>query len=419
MKKISLRATAVAVAALVTTSAFATDGYFPHGYGMKSLGMGGASVAMTDNAFAGANNPATAAYAGNRYELGVNLFSPKRSAVTSDGQGGLMETQSDSNYFLVPEFGYNRDIDAKTSFGVTVYGNGGMNTNYPQALLGGSGATGVDLMQLIVAPTVAYKLSDSQSVGVSPLLVYQKFKAEGLQGFGVTPNKGSDSSTGVGVRLGYLANLSSQVSLGASYSPKINMSKFSKYSGLFANQGDFDIPANMAVGLAIQATPTVKLAADYQVIKYAGVPSIANSSLNMFQCDNTSTNPYCLGGANGPGFGWSNVNVIKLGMEWAYSSSVTLRAGFNKSTNPVHGADVTFNILAPAVITKHYTFGGTYKLAKDSELTWAYMYAPKNSVTGASLLGQMAHAQNSSIPVWNETVRMSQQSIGIQYGWKF
>jgi long-chain fatty acid transport protein len=381
---------------------------------------------MTDNAFAGANNPATAAYAGNRYELGVNLFSPKRSSAT-EMTGASVETKSDSNYFLVPEFGYNRDIDAKTSFGVTVYGNGGMNTNYPLPLLDlqGQGATrtGVDLMQLIVAPTVAYKLSDTHSVGVSPLLVYQKFKAEGLHGFGIAPDKGSDSSTGVGVRLGYFANLSNQVSLGASYSPKINMSKFSKYSGLFANQGDFDIPANMAVGLAIQATPTVKLAADYQVIKYAGVPSIANSSLNMFQCDNTSTNPYCLGGANGPGFGWSNVNVIKLGMEWAYSSNVTLRAGFNKSTNPVHGADVTFNILAPAVITKHYTFGGTYKLAKDSELTWAYMYAPKNSVTGNSLLGQIGQATpgspNYGGSSWNETVRMSQQSIGVQYGWKF
>jgi long-chain fatty acid transport protein len=36
--------------------------------------MGGASVAMTDNGFAGANNPAVAAWAGNRLELGVELF---------------------------------------------------------------------------------------------------------------------------------------------------------------------------------------------------------------------------------------------------------------------------------------------------------------------------------------------------------
>ena len=411
----------VATFALLSGAAWATDGYFPHGYGMKALGMGGASVAMTDNAFAGANNPATAAFAGNRYELGVNLFSPKRSAVTSDGQGGLMETKSESNFFLVPEFGYNKKIDAKTSLGLTVYGNGGMNTNYPVPLLSqpssGATRTGVDLMQLIVAPTVAYKLNDQHAIGVSPLLVYQKFKAEGLQGFGISPDKGSDSSSGIGVRLGYFGQLSDQISVGLSHSPKISMGKFEKYAGLFANQGGFDIPANSAVGVAIQATPTVKVAVDYQKIKYGSVASIANSSLNMFQCQTSPS--YCLGGINGPGFGWSDVNVVKLGLEWAYSSVVTLRAGYNQSTNPIHGADVTFNILAPGVISKHYTLGGTYKLSRDSELTWAYMYAPRNSVTGNSLLGQMAVAQGQAPSSWNETIRMSQQSLGVQYGWKF
>ena len=415
MKKIiTLRATVVAAVLATGSAAWATDGYFPHGYGMKALGMGGASVAMTDNAFAGANNPATAAHAGNRYELGINLFSPKRSAVTM-GSTGPMETQSDSNYFLVPEFGFNKTVDANTSVGITVYGNGGMNTDYPLPIMGGAGRTGVDLMQLIIAPTVAFKLSDAHSVGVSPLLVYQKFKAEGLQGFGVTPNQGSDSSTGVGVRLGYFGKFSDQLSFGASYSPKINMSKFDKYARLFANQGDFDIPENAAIGVALQATPNVKLAMDYQVIKYGEIPAIANSSLNIFQCDNTPTNPYCLGGASGPGFGWSNVQVVKLGVEWAYSSDVTLRAGFNRSKNPVQAADVTFNILAPAVITKHYTFGGTHKLSKDSELTWAYMYAPKNSVSGNSLFAAM----NGTPGAWQDTVRMSQQSLGVQYGWKF
>lgn len=422
MKKINtLRATALAAVLATGSAAWATDGYFPHGYGMKSLGMGGASVAMTDNAFAGANNPATAAYAGNRYELGVNLFSPKRSAVTM-GQLGPMETASDSNYFLVPEFGYNREIDAKTSFGVTVYGNGGMNTNYPLPIMGAtnSTSTGVDLMQLIVAPTVAYKLNETQSVGVSPLLVYQKFKAKGLDAFNqmsvpsgnTGTDSGADSSTGVGIRLGYFAKPTDGLSFGASYSPKINMGKLSGYAGLFANGGDFDIPANATIGLAIQATPKLKIAADYQKIKYGSVPAIANSSLNIFQCAGGDPTQ-CLGAANGPGFGWTDVNVMKLGLEWQYSSTVTLRAGFNKSTNPVKSAEVSFNILAPAVITKHYTVGGTYKLAKDSELTWAYMYAPKNSVTGESLFAMM----NGSS--WQDTVQMSQQSLGVQYGWKF
>ncbi|PIV73697.1 MAG: long-chain fatty acid transporter, partial [Rhodocyclales bacterium CG17_big_fil_post_rev_8_21_14_2_50_68_7] len=46
--------------------AFATDGYFSHGYGMKAKGMGGVAAAMTESTFGGANNPATMVFAGDR-----------------------------------------------------------------------------------------------------------------------------------------------------------------------------------------------------------------------------------------------------------------------------------------------------------------------------------------------------------------
>ena len=117
-------------------SAYATNGYFSHGYGMKAKGMGGAATASSDDAFFGANNPAAAAFAGNRIDLGADLFSPIREVSSECGAlacpaGGVIE--SESNYFLVPEFGYNRMVNNNLALGVTVYGNGGMNTDYPAA----------------------------------------------------------------------------------------------------------------------------------------------------------------------------------------------------------------------------------------------------------------------------------------------
>ena len=89
-------------------SAFATNGYFSHGYGMKSKGMAGASTASSDDAFGGANNPAAVAFAGNRLDLGADLFSPRREASNAGfGGAGRCTSDSESNYFLVPEFGYN------------------------------------------------------------------------------------------------------------------------------------------------------------------------------------------------------------------------------------------------------------------------------------------------------------------------
>jgi long-chain fatty acid transport protein len=440
MKKINtLRATVVAAVLATGSAVWATDGYFPHGFGMKAKGMGGAAVAVTDNAFAGINNPAGSVWAGNRADLGLDIFMPKRSAArAAPGFGGMLEgdVKSSGSAFAIPEFAYNAKIDDRKSWGVTVYGNGGMNTEYPGGnvtcsadggvttyqgnLLCGQGKLGVDLMQLIIAPTFAYKLDAKHSLGVSPLLVVQQFKATGLQAFTSTDpqsqmsanpakvtNTGTDRSTGVGVRLGYLGQLSDTMKFGATYSPKIKMSEFDEYAGLFAGAGSFDIPENYALGVNVQVTPAVSVAADYARVNYSGVRSIGNPMSNLM-----TGNP--MGSPNGPGFGWSDVSVIKLGVQWQATSTMVLRAGYNQSTNPVKPENVTFNILAPGVIKQHYTVGGTYTLSKDAEFTWAYMYAPKNTVTGPS----MYNMQMGTTTI-TETVRMSQQSLGVQYSWKF
>ena len=425
MKKISLRVTAVAVAALAATSAFATDGYFSHGYGMKAKGMGGASVAVTNSGFAGANNPALAAFAGGRVDLGIDLFKPSRGVVEGDGN---VEDKSGSNSFLVPEFSYNSKISDKIFGGVSVYGNGGMNTDYQTgaiASLFDTGKTGIDLQQLIIAPTVAYQVSESASFGVSPLIVYQKFKAQGLTAFASNsysahPNnvndQGSDSSSGVGFRIGYFSKISPELDIGLAYAPKIKMSKFSKYQGLFAQDGNFDIPENYTIGLAFQAKPNLKFAVDYQRINYSDVPSIGNPSTNLLQWlrSGGAAPQYRLGAAEGTGFGWSSIDVIKIGAEWQHSSKVTFRVGYNHSTSPITGRDVTFNIIAPGVTTEHYTLGGTYLIDKDAELTWAFMYAPKKTVSGRHLFDGMGQGRD-----WSQTIEMSQKSLGVQYSWKF
>lgn len=309
---------ALALGATLST-AFATNGYFSHGYGMKAKDMGGASMAMAQDAFAGATNPASASFAGNRIEVGADLFMPRRDMMRTGG-GLPAAVKSESNLFLIPEFGYNKTLNDKVSVGLTVYGNGDMNTDYPGGQINcGSGPAnvlcgfgklglGVDLMQLVLAPTLSYKISNQHAVGVSPLLVYQQFKVDGLQGFdnlmmsnapGKVTNNGTDRSTGVGVRLGYMGNMTDTVAVGASYSPRIRMGKLDQYSGLFAGAGSMDIPQEYGLGVSVKATPTVTVAVDYKRINYSGVPSIANPSGNRA----------LLGTANGPGFGWRDINV--------------------------------------------------------------------------------------------------------------
>lgn len=397
--------TAVALLA-ATGAAHATDGYFSHGYGMKAKGMGGAAATSTDDAFAGANNPATAAFAERRIEAGVEFFSPSRGEASYQGTGNAVSQESDSRNFMIPELGYSSGYDNGRAFGVTVYGNGGMNTDYGTNVFNGTGRLGVNLVQLIVAPTWAIRLDDKSSVGVSPLLVYQQFSANGLSGFAMMSsnsnaltNNGNAKSSGLGVRLGYYRQLNDQLSIGASYSPRTKMGKFDSYAGLFANGGGFDIPENYVLGLSIKPRNDVRVAFDYQRINYAAVNAIGNPSSSAGS----------LGADNGKGFGWANVDVLKLGVEWRHSEALTLRAGYNQSKNPIGSADVTFNVLAPGVVTKHYTLGATYALDKSREVTAFYMQAPSNAVTGTNMNGSS---------YGTDTIWMKQQSFGVQMSWK-
>lgn len=429
MKVRKLVVSLFAVGMMASPLAHATNGYFSHGYGMKAKGMGGAATAMAIDTFGGANNPASMVWVGDRLDVGVDWFSPKRGASRSGG-GAAFTEESTNNNFYIPEFGYNHMMSSDMSLGVTVYGNGGMNTSYTQgnsvaANQCGLGAPasnplcfpsklGINLEQLIIAPTLAYKLNETNSIGISPLLGYQRFGANGLQAFAAISSdpanltdRGYDSATGWGVRIGWQGKLSDSVTLGAAYSSEIKMSKFDKYRGLFAEQGDFDIPENYNIGVAIKATDSTTIAADYQRINYGGVASVSNPSTQP-GCPGTG----CLGGSTGIGFGWSNVNVFKLGLMHQYNDQLTISVGFDHSDNPIQARDTTFNIIAPGVVQDHYTAGVTYAIDKSSEITASYMHAMKKTVTGAPNAVYFPMGGT-------EEIHMYQNSLGIAYGMKF
>ncbi|MEJ2060835.1 MAG: outer membrane protein transport protein [Gammaproteobacteria bacterium] len=440
--KLTKLAGALAVAGIITPGlALATNGYFSHGYGMKAKGMGGTATAIADDAFGGANNPATMVFAGSRLDIGLDWFSPhrdiSRSGSTTPGGDLNGSATSGSNNFLIPELGYNRMLNPNMSLGITIYGNGGMNTDYPGGqiaagnatcgafnpsssgpynMLCGSGRLGVDLTQLIVAPTFAFKINDKNAIGIAPLFGFQQFRAEGLQafaGFSTDPshvsNNGYDTATGWGARVGWYGKLSDRVSLGLAYASKIDMSRFDKYRGLFADNGKLDIPSNWDAGIAVKATSALTVAVDYQHINYSEVPAINNPSTNG-NPGYTNT----LGGSNGRGFGWKDVDVFKLGLEYQYSPKLTLRGGYNHGNNPIQARDVTFNLIAPGVIEDHLTLGMTYRPAINSEVTVAYMHAFQNSVSGSSLFNTW-----TGNTAGTEKQQMYEDSLGIAYGLKF
>lgn len=417
----------VVVAGLMTPlSAMATNGYFSHGYGMKAKGMGGAGIAYGQDALAAATNPANMVLVGNRVDFGLDVFMPDRKTeIVGNGAASnkISYDPNKDNVFFIPEFGYNKMINNTMSFGVSVFGNGGMNTSYkkPVGLFAGTSGinAGVNLEQLFISPTFSMKINDKNSFGVALNVIYQTFEATGLAGFtnfsssstNLTDN-GKDSSTGFNLRLGWTGEITDKVTLGATYQSKADMSAFSKYKGLFAEQGSFDIPETYGVGIAVKATPNVNVAFDITQINYSDVKAISNTlSPAILNCM-AGVSSQCLGTSAGSGFGWQDMTVYKLGVDWQQSSNLVLRAGYNHSSQPIPNGETFFNLLAPGVVEDHLTAGATWTLQNKSELTFAFMYALEKTVKGSNSIP-------SGFGGGEANLTMSQISLGVAYGWKF
>lgn len=417
-----LASTAMLAALAFPATSFATNGYFSHAYSTNSSGLAGAGVALPQDAMASATNPAGLVWVGQSMDVGAAIFSPHRQyTVTNPGFLSPGTVESDKNYFLIPHFGVNWMLDANSSAGIAVYGNGGMNTDYPAVTNNAfsgcpgapgtfcAGAAGVDLMQLFINATYSRKINATSSWGVSLIGAYQRFKATGLGSFALfsidnanLSDNGYDSSTGFGAKIGWQGEVSPGLTLGVSYQTKTSMGKFDKYRGLYAGQGSFDIPATATIGLAFKTAPTSTVVFDIQQIYYSGVDSIANPISNLFSGN-------ALGSDNGPGFGWEDMTIYKIGYQWATSSDWTWRVGYSHGSQPIPDSEVLFNILAPGVVEDHITFGFTNKLSPTSEWNFAAAYMPSKSVTGPDPL----------VPSQTIELKMYEYQVEASYSWKF
>jgi long-chain fatty acid transport protein len=375
------------------TAARATDGYFANGYGTNYKAMAGAGVALYLGTQAPATNPAAMAFLGQRYDVGIEVFNPNRQFSVTGAPSGLPGTfglapgtvESGSKYFPIPSLGANWRVGERGTFGVSAYGNGGMNTDYAMPVFGVAPA-GVDLSQVFLAPTYAYKFGPRHALGVSAILAYQRFEAKGLQAFGSfssdparLTNRDHANSYGGGVRIGYLGELAHWFSVGASYQTRIVMTNLGEYAGLFADQGGFDVPQSLTGGIAVKPADALTVALDVQWINYEGVRSVANDFLPNLALAR-------LGATDGAGFGWHDMTVYKVGLQYEAARDWVLRTGYSYGHQPIRSNEVLINILAPGVMEHHVTAGITRAIKKGQAINFAIIRAIPKSVTGPNNL---------------------------------
>lgn len=392
---------ALALAAVIFCGppAYATNGYFPNGYDAESKGMAGAGVTLAEGPVATAENPALGVKMGNRGGGCLSLLGVYRD-VTNSGNAGPAAaplvpgtTRSDRDHYGLPCAGYNFAIDDKTALGALIYVAGGLNSHYGTnvfAHFGPVAATplGVDFAQVFISANLARQLADGVTIGIAPVFAGQRFAAYGLQpfeAFSTKPrfvtNNGYDYSFGGGVKIGGLWDPADWLTLGVSYQSRMWMQKLSKYQGLFANAGEFDIPAAVTSGITVRPSAKLDLTFEDEVIFFSGVSSLSNTgAINPFLP--TSPANWRLGATDGAGLGWRDVNVFRLAAQWRASDPLTLRTGFSHATNFIRNDQMLFNIVSPATVTDHASMGFSYAFTPVWTGTFGYTHAFSNSFSG-------------------------------------
>lgn len=445
--RFNLKHAALVAACAAAFPAHATNGYFLPGFGTRSQGMGGVGIAYGRDSLSTAANPANAVNTGMRGDMGFAVFNPERYASDDVRPNNPMQvtdffdysSESASKFYLMPEMGFSMGLTENVHVAMAVVGNGGMNTTYTTNLFafpGGARADdklGVDMMQLLVPISAAYRVNENHSVGASLVLAETRFRAYGLDSFKAFPilsdpdkltGNGFDYSYGAGIKLGWLGEfLDDKLTVGLTYASRTYMTKFDKYSSLFAEQGDFDIPENYGIGIAFKPKKNLVIAADVLRINYNDIASVGNPgpgpdpdgamgdlsgipAMDFGVACPDASNPYCTGRDQGMGFGWENQTVYKLGIQYGVNNRLQVRAGYNYGKSPIPNDQMTFTMLVPATVEHHYSAGFTYRANENLEVTGTYMYVASNS--------QTACGQNI---VDCATFNMHQNLFGLSLGW--
>lgn len=456
-----LKAVAAALALAHAPAVFATNGFFLTGSGFRAQAMGGVGIAYGRDSLSIAANPANIVNTGMRGDVGVAIFNAERYAAVGNAAGQSSPFQfnqgaeSDSKYFIVPEMGATMPLTESLYAGFAVVG-AGLGTNYRTNFFNiRIGTTthqrrdeplGIEMMQVQLPLTVGYKINETHSVGAALVLAETRFRAYGLGAFlafdkpiaqdgfnfpiTASPDhltgNGFDYSYGAGVKLGWQGHfMDDRVALGLVYNSRTYMSKFDKYRGLFAEQGDFDIPGSYGVGIAFKPKKNLVIAADVVRINYSDVKSIGNrgpgTSATPYpgDCDidcnanavlgipSIGDSTYELGNDAGMGFGWRDMTVYKLGVQYGVNRRLQVRAGFNYGKSPIPDDQLTFATLAPGTVERHYSVGFTYRASEELEVTGTYVYAEPNS----------QHSPPNQNVVGQAQIGMHQNLFGLSLGW--
>ncbi len=419
--------------------AFATNGYQLIGIGSYQKSLGGAVTANPGTAMTAITNPAGVARVGSRADFSLEAFMPDRSADFGATGGG--KADSNAELYGIPAIGWTAPVSDESPdvyFGGGMYGTSGLGVDYPRTPMmpsgipnglpsGGTGMyfegySSIAFWQM--APTLAWQQSDQLTLGASLNLDLQQVAfMQRVSDDAGTPLANFDLSRsatafGLGVSLGMLYDVNERLTLGAAYKSKqsfgdlqynVGVGDLAGGSGFDCTGGacpagsyklGLDYPQQLAVGLAYRATDRVEVSADLKWINWS-------STMDRLQIKGPSGAVVTLAP------GWNDQTVVAVGVGFAATDRLNLRAGFNYAKSPIDSRDVAQNLILPGVVETHYAVGFDYALNSHWEVGGHMMHVPEKSLRAPANSGSPSDPNNS------QKISLSETSVGVNLGYRF
>jgi len=404
------------IAILVPCAAWTLNGAAEIGVGAKSKGMGGVGIALPQDAFVATLNPAGLYCVGNSVDVGLGYtFQEGRSRlyrVTTNATFNIFNNKSEGLWF--PEVAASWRFCCDQAIGFAAYVRGALSTKYNNELFPWSFNTApsrFDAYTIFLTPSWAWQVNRCLAFGIAVNGILQLHR-NNVQYTrvrqSIAPNRpdglfaGTDQldlSGGANVRVGALFSASRRLHLGVTYQTPALMDKLKEYAGQWPRGGYWDWPAELGVGGAWHFCNGWVVSADW----------------NYFFWNDTTTwgNQYQLqpGQTDGPGFGWVDRTVWKIGVAWTPCCwpCATFRIGYNYGAPPLVGDDVYLNQLTLATVESHLTAGASYRFGC-GEFSIYYYHGFRHTVHG---VGQLSENENS---FERADLRNTQNGVGISYG---
>ena len=228
------------------------------------------------------------------------------------------------------------------------------------------------LQRTVVAPSLSGNWGSQGSVRLTGVLAYQRFASLGL---GIGEDTGlplpvwlSDTSYGVGARIDVANMLGDRLKWQLGYQSRVGMGAFSHYRGVFADAGDFDIPASASVGLSYAITSS--LAID------AGVERIDYSAIKPFTSSNLPTRFLALlGDSASPVFAWRDLDVYSLGWTLRDDDIGSLQMRYTTRQQPEPTSRLLADALEPVTADNLLSMGWSRGFGPDRNFSLTASYA--------------------------------------------